>query len=75
MFINYAHLTGIDIDKEICKLYGIETTSTQVSGEILNHESAPTVAKRTARSHRSSIYVIRPYAKMLRNQLMDLPIT
>lgn len=30
MFISYAHLTGVDIDREICKLYGIEPTTTSL---------------------------------------------
>jgi hypothetical protein len=33
MFINSAHLTGADIDREICKLYGIEPTITRVTGD------------------------------------------
>lgn len=35
MLINYAHLTGADIDREICNLYGIEISTTQVSGDTL----------------------------------------
>lgn len=35
MFINYAHLTGNDIDREICKLYGLKTTASQVVDNIL----------------------------------------
>jgi len=30
MFINYAHLTGSDIDREIYRLYGIDATVTKV---------------------------------------------
>lgn len=41
MFINYAHLTGKDIDREICKLYGIEPTTTQVTGDTLEPRICP----------------------------------
>ena len=41
MFINYAHLTGTDIDREICKLYGIEGTSAQVSDGALEPKVCP----------------------------------
>ena len=41
MFINDAHLTGTDIAQEICKLYGIEGTSAQVSGDVLEPKICP----------------------------------
>lgn len=41
MFINYAHLTGTDIDREICKLYGIEATNDQFAGEPLEPRVCP----------------------------------
>jgi integrase/recombinase XerD len=41
MFISYAHLTGADIDREICKLYGIEPTTTQVTGDALEPKICP----------------------------------
>ena len=41
MFANYAHLTGIDIDREIYKLYGIESKTTQVSADTLEPRVCP----------------------------------
>lgn len=41
MFISYAHLTGADIDREICKLYGIEPTTSQVTGDALEPKVCP----------------------------------
>ncbi|WP_181391399.1 hypothetical protein ACKUB1_15580 [Methanospirillum stamsii] len=33
MFINYVDLTGMDIDREVFKLYGIEALKDQFIGE------------------------------------------
>jgi len=41
MFINYAHLTGNDIDREIYKLYGIEPKAVQESAEKLEPRVCP----------------------------------
>lgn len=41
MFINYAHLTGTDIDREIYRLYGIEPAVAQVTGKSLEPRVCP----------------------------------
>lgn len=41
MFVNYAHLTGMDIDREICKLYGIEPAAAQTKNEGLEPRICP----------------------------------
>ncbi|MDD1730106.1 MAG: site-specific integrase [Methanospirillum sp.] len=41
MFINYAHLTGTDIDREIFKLYGIEPSAAQVQEKCLEPKVCP----------------------------------
>lgn len=41
MFKNYVHLTGGDIDREICNLYGIEPQIAQVTGKDLKPKMCP----------------------------------
>ncbi|PKL59495.1 MAG: hypothetical protein CVV33_07525 [Methanomicrobiales archaeon HGW-Methanomicrobiales-4] len=68
------NLADIMVYRDICKHYGIETTSTQVSGEILEPRICPHCREMNSPVSSFCHLVVRLCMKVQRNQPIGLPI-